>query len=371
MPHAETPNTSIERYRRAIGWWLVGVAAMVFVMVIVGGLTRLTHSGLSMVEWRPLMGSVPPLTAPEWERIFEKYQEYPQFKLLNSDMTLQEFKGIFWFEYCHRLLGRVIGLAFFLPFVFFLFRRAFSKPMAAKMFLLFVLGGGQGVIGWWMVQSGMTERPDVSQYRLAIHLGAAFALYAALVWVALGQFPSLLHQGEPTSENSVWKPGGWLRTERFTRLLWLFAFVTILSGALVAGLNAGFAFNTFPLMNGQLIPKGLYGLRPWPINHFENHLTVQFQHRLMAGTLFMAIVVLWNHLRHAPVSIRTRQAAHAVFALACMQVLLGIATLLTVVWTPLASAHQTMALLLFTALTWLLRTLQQPIQTNGNVSAVG
>ena len=315
---------------------------MVFVMIVVGGLTRLTQSGLSMVEWRPLMGTLPPLSEQEWIRVFEKYKQYPEYQKVNHWMTLDDFKGIFWFEYAHRLLGRTIGVVFAVPFLYFFIRRAFSRYELLGLFGLFLLGGGQGVIGWWMVKSGMVSRPDVSHYRLMIHLGMAVLLYAALVWFALRFF-----RREVRKINFQEK-----KTALFLLGMVLLVFFTILSGALVAGLNAGFQFNTFPLMLGELIPTDLWRLEPWWINCTENLLTVQFDHRLLGTVVLGMSVAAFLWIRRRPLPLSARRALRAMMLMVVVQYGLEVATLLSVVWLPLASLHQVCAVVLLTTVVW-------------------
>jgi len=233
--------------QRVIAAWLFAVCAMVFAMVVLGGVTRLTHSGLSMVQWRPVSGWLPPLGEAEWEQAFARYRHFPEYRELNPDLTLAGFKGIFWLEYVHRLWGRLIGLAFFVPFAVFLLRGWVDRRLAGKLFVLFLLGALQGLLGWYMVRSGLVERPDVSQYRLAAHLGTAFVIYGAMLWVALG----LLHP--PSGPRPRPARGAW-----FAYVVVGLVMLTALSGGFVAGLDAGFAYNTFPLMDGELVPAGLF-----------------------------------------------------------------------------------------------------------------
>lgn len=317
--------------RRIIGLWLFGVAFMVFVMVVLGGLTRLTGSGLSMVNWRPITGWLPPLTQADWQAVFDLYKQSPQFKEFNFDMDLDGFRGIFWLEFLHRLWGRLIGLAFGGPLIFFLWKGWIEKSMRLPLVGLLILGGAQGVLGWYMVKSGLVDDPEVSQYRLMAHLGFAFFLYSMLVWVGLAYYKGRRASGFNGTAVALWGLG----------------FVTILAGALVAGLDAGLTYNTFPLMDGELIPSGLYSHSPAFINHFENITTVQFQHRLLAVLTFAACVIYY--LKHREVA-----AARMVALLVSVQAVLGILTLLHAVPIALASLHQAVGLLLFSALTWLI-----------------
>ncbi len=335
-PHGES--------RRAIGIWLLVCCAMVFAMVVLGGVTRLTHSGLSIVEWKPLTGILPPLTAAEWEQAFAGYRQYPEFEKLNADMDLAGFKSIFWLEYLHRLWGRAIGVAFALPFVYFLLRRRIARSLAPKLAVMFVLGGLQGLLGWYMVASGLVDRPDVSQYRLTAHLGAAFLIYGYMFWVALE-----LVLPAPTTPAEARR-----RLHRWLVALLAVISATVLSGALVAGTDAGFAYNTFPLMDGRLVPEGLLDLDPPLVNAVENIVMVQFNHRVLAFATAALTLIAWLLARRGPLPSRARAAFHALLGAAALQLALGIATLLSVVALPVAAVHQAGALVLFTALLWTL-----------------
>ena len=337
--------------QKPIAVWLLVCCALVFAMVVVGGVTRLTHSGLSIVEWQPIIGTIPPLSQNDWEVLFEKYQQTPQYKKVNLGMSLEEFKGIFWWEYFHRLLGRVIGLAFFIPFLYFLARKAIDGPLGLKLAGIFVLGGLQGAMGWYMVKSGLVDNPHVSQYRLTAHLGLAFIIYAAMLRVALGLlFPA----------GTSYYGNGRLRSLRsFAIGITTLIFIMILSGGFVAGIRAGLAYNTFPLMNGHLIPPELFMLEPWYRNFFDNMATVQFNHRMIAWTLAILIPIFWFKSRNLPLPGSTRLACSLLLLMLAVQVSLGIATLLLVVPLPLAAAHQAGAMLLFTAALWVNHQLRQ------------
>jgi cytochrome c oxidase assembly protein subunit 15 len=330
---------SFQDQRRAIGWWLLICAAMVFIMVVLGGATRLTESGLSMVHWKPLH-ILPPLSDAQWAEEFAAYQQFPEFQKKNTWMAVEDFQQIFWLEYSHRLWGRTIGLAFFVPFVVFLWRGWIDRSLALKCAGLFALGGAQGLLGWYMVASGLVDRPDVSQYRLAAHLITAFICYGLLTWVALDQFRLAAgHNAAPDMNAGI---GNWSLS------ITLFALLVVTSGAFVAGLDAGQGFNTFPLIDGQVIPDGLYAQTPWWLNWFENHLTVQFNHRVLAMVLVALIVVLWVKARSLDLSTSARLAVTALMHMVFVQAGLGILTLLYVVPVPLALAHQTGALIVFT-----------------------
>jgi cytochrome c oxidase assembly protein subunit 15 len=316
-------------------------------MVVLGGFTRLTGSGLSMVDWRPLMGILPPLGDAEWQRVFEMYQQSPEFLKVNSDFGVEEFKSIFWLEYLHRLLGRTIGLVFFVPFVYFFARGYIRRTEWPKYTLMFVLGGMQGVLGWYMVKSGLVDVPHVSQYRLTAHLVAAFIIYAYMFWVAM----SLLF---PRAENAQQHP--W-----YGKVLALFIMVTVtvISGGFVAGLKAGKIYNTFPMMGDYWFPPGLLALEPIWRNFFDNMTTVQFDHRWLAIATFVLIVVFWFKARKADMPARARPAVNALLHTAVLQVALGITTLLMAVPVLLGATHQGVAMLLFTVALYLVHALRR------------
>ncbi|MEQ9640871.1 MAG: COX15/CtaA family protein [Alphaproteobacteria bacterium] len=344
------PTTSSTREHRKselpVGIWLLVVAAMVVFMVLLGGATRLTESGLSMVDWRPVTGWLPPLTDAAWEAAFADYKNFPEYKLVNRGMTLDEFKLIFGFEYAHRLWGRLIGLAFAVPFVWFALTGRVRRHRLPQLVGLFVLGGLQGAVGWWMVASGLVDRPDVSHLRLATHLGLAVAILLALVWVALD---ILRPRGRAWNGPATWLAG-----------LGVLGFLQLLSGALVAGLSAGLAYNTFPTMNGVWVPSDAYVGTPLWHDLLWNPTSVQLNHRwgaylLVAATLATAWRIGWA------------RGTWIVAALA-LQVTLGIATLLAQVPVWLGVAHQAGALALLLAVLWALhRSLEPAVQTeNGD-----
>lgn len=330
-------------------WWLFAIAALVFAMVAVGGATRLTGSGLSITEWQPIMGTLPPLSEVAWLDAFQKYQQIPQYQTLNKGMSLDAFKAIFWWEWGHRLLGRLIGVVFLVPFLVFVVRGRVSGSLAWKLAGLFVLGGLQGALGWFMVKSGLSVRTDVSQYRLAAHLLLASVLLAALLWTALDV-------GEHSRRRIRLKtlaPGSALLGCAILALV----FLQIGAGALVAGMKAGLAHNTWPLMDGHLIPTGLGAMQPWWENAFENATTVQFDHRMLAYVL--VAVIAWQAVRvigSADDERMRRSAAGLLGATAC-QIGLGIWTLLAHVPLHLALAHQATAMLVLAAAVWHLHTL--------------
>jgi cytochrome c oxidase assembly protein subunit 15 len=325
---------------RAIAVWLFVCCALVFAMIVVGGVTRLTHSGLSIVEWQPLVGTLPPLTDAQWQETFAKYQLTPEFRQVNHAMSLAEFKGIFWWEYAHRLLGRSIGAVFLVPFLWFAVRRRIPEGYGWKFAAIFVLGGLQGAMGWYMVQSGLVDDPRVSQFRLTAHLGIALAIFAAMLWAGMSLVASKrAEHGAPQGS-----------TRRLAFGVAALVFVMALTGGFVAGIRAGFAYNTFPLMNGSIVPAEIFLIDPWWKNFFWNMATVQFDHRVLAWLLAFAVPLLWWKLRKVPpVPARARAGGSLLLALLALQITLGIATLLLVVPVPLAAAHQAGAVLVFAA----------------------
>jgi len=317
----------------AIRVWLLAVAALIAAMVLVGGATRLTESGLSIVEWKPVTGAMPPLSQSEWERAFEAYKLIPQYKQLNAGMSLSDFKTIFWWEWSHRLLGRVIGAVYLLPFLYFLWRGGISVELRRRLWLIFGLGALQGAVGWWMVASGLAERVEVSQYRLATHLVLALLIFAAIVWTLrrLGDRPPLQLSSRMKVESG---------------LLVVLTFVQLYLGALVAGLRAGLVYNTWPKIDGGFIPSSarLWFEAPWWRNLFENALTVQFEHRMTAYALFLLTAL------HAIDVVRAKAPRTAVngalwlLAVVTLQAVLGILTLLNQVPILLALSHQAVAI---------------------------
>ncbi|MEQ8745602.1 COX15/CtaA family protein [Pyruvatibacter sp.] len=329
---ASTPD------QRPIAIWLLAVAALVTIMVVVGGLTRLTESGLSITEWKPVTGAIPPLSADVWQQEFDKYRQIPQYQLVNKGMSLDEFKVIYWWEWAHRFLGRLIGLAFFVPFVWFLATGRLRGRLAWTCAGLFVLGGLQGFMGWYMVASGLTERVSVSQYRLAAHLGLAFIIFAALLWVALG----ILRQAAGAGERRwiLWTGG-----------LAALVYVQIVLGAFVAGLDAGMIYNTWPLMDGAFIPDRVYGV---PLAAFEDHMTVQFNHRMVAYLIAIATVVFCWRVVAGGAPRDLRKAAMWFATAVVAQILFGIWTLLAVVPIWMGGVHQFGAVVVLGAAIYLL-----------------
>jgi cytochrome c oxidase assembly protein subunit 15 len=329
--------------------WLFALAGLVLLMVSVGGATRLTGSGLSITEWKPIVGTLPPLTDADWQEAFRKYQQIPQYEYTNKGMSLEAFKAIFWWEWTHRNLGRLIGIVFLLPFLFFLAAGYVSRRLGLTLAGIFALGGLQGVVGWYMVSSGLSDRLDVSQYRLALHLGLGVLILGALQWAALSLRADTREQ----------RPGSRAPGRAAAGIL-LLVFLQILLGALVAGLKAGHAYNTWPWMDGRLIPSGLWAIDPWYLNLFENALTVQFNHRVAAYALLLA--VLWRALALARAERHSgafRSAAALALAVVA-QVGLGIFTLLSQVPPVLGIAHQALAAVLFALAVWHLFETRHP-----------
>jgi cytochrome c oxidase assembly protein subunit 15 len=327
---------------RAVRWWLISIAALIAIMVLVGGATRLTESGLSIVEWKPVTGALPPLNQEQWTQAFDAYKTIPQYRELNAGMNLAEFKTIFWWEWSHRLLGRVIGVAYLLPFLWFLWRGVLGTDLRRRLWLIFGLGALQGVVGWWMVASGLSQRVEVSHYRLATHLVLALLIFAGIVW---------------TLRRLVERPPSTVSATVSARLkitgvaLLVLTFVQLYLGALVAGLRAGKIYNTWPDIDGGLVPSTarLFFETPWWRNLFDNALTVQFQHRMVAYTLFVLAAL------HVLDAVRSRAGTSVIngawwlAAAVTLQATLGILTLLNQVPTALGLAHQAVAIVVLTA----------------------
>ena len=310
--------------------WLYFSAFLVFCMVIVGGATRLTDSGLSITEWQPLLGAIPPLNETDWLAAFEKYKLIPEYQIQNRGMELAEFKFIYWWEWAHRFLGRFMGVAFAIPLIYFTVKRKVESKLWPRLLLLFVLGGAQGALGWYMVASGLVDRVDVSQYRLAGHLTLAALILAAIIWVAKGVGA---RRHYPSSSDD------W-----FALLLVSLIFLQIAAGGFVAGLDAGQGYATWPKMDGQWIPQGLLQMAPGWLNVFENAMTVQFDHRILAYIILLATIIhAWRSF-----TLSAMVLAYAVFTQAC----LGILTLLLHVQLAVALVHQAGAMIVLVAAVW-------------------
>jgi len=328
------------RSRRAVGFWLLAVALVILAMVTIGGLTRLTGSGLSIMEWDPILGALPPLNDAEWQDVFHKYQQITQYKALHQGMGLEGFKGLFWWEWSHRLLGRLLGVVFLVPFVWFAAVGAVRRSDWPRMLLLFLLGGLQGFIGWWMVSSGFEVRTSVTPYRLAIHLGTALLLLVAILWIALEYLRG--SDSDSVSDGN----GDARRAYAFAGLV----YVQMLLGALVAGLHAGLIYNSWPDMNGRLLPEDAFFSRPWWINFFENPGLAQFDHRI--GAYIVAGFAVFIYMRGIKLSGYAKTSAKLVAIIITFQIGLGITTLLLQAPEYLAAAHQVTAACLLCAAVW-------------------
>ncbi len=326
---------SFWKTRGAVGLWLLSIAAIIMGMVTIGGLTRITGSGLSITEWDPIMGAIPPLNDAQWAAAFAKYRMIPQYFIENRGMTLAGFQGIFWWEWTHRLLGRLLGVLFIVPFAWFAWAGAIRKSEWPRFVVLFLLGGLQGFIGWWMVESGLETRVAVSQYRLAIHLGAAILLLGAILWIALEYIRDL-----KTVPHKPCRAFG----------LAALVYVQMLLGALVAGLHAGLLYNTWPDMDGRLLPENPLGISPWWLNPFENPGLAQFDHRI--GAYIVAGFAFYIYAKGVALKGAAKNSAKLVAILTAAQIGLGIVTLLLQAPEALAAAHQVTAACLFCAAIW-------------------
>lgn len=318
----------VRRHRGALVAWLIALISLVFCMVVVGGITRLTESGLSIVEWAPILGAIPPLSEADWQSAFAQYQQSPQYRLVNAGMSLSEFKSIFFWEYVHRLLGRAVGLVFLLPFLFFWLRGCLSPALARRLIVALFLGALQGFLGWFMVKSGLVDEPRVSHYRLAAHLGLAFLIMCYLLWVLL----TIRHETAPV-----------VQRHPLRGLLGVIAGLTVLQivyGAFVAGLRAGGLFGTFPLMGDRWIGVGVMELSPWWLNLLESHATVQFVHRWLGTALLALVVWFWIRARAGYCDRHQLRSVYLLTVAVIVQFFLGVFTLVNGV--PLAAAvmHQ-------------------------------
>lgn len=338
-----------ERQQRNVALWLLSICAVIFCMISLGGVTRLTGSGLSMVEWAPLTGILPPLGEGQWQAVFKLYQVSPEFIKVNPHLTLEGFKSIFWFEYFHRILGRLIGLLFLLPMVYFFARYPLSARQRLQLLGLFVLGGAQGLLGWYMVKSGLVNDPHVSQYRLVAHLSLALLLYSVILWQASGYFMRDWTQRYATPV-VLWRSG---------LTLFIMVALAICAGGFVAGTHAGFAFNTFPLMHGQLVPEGYAALHPLWRNFFENIAAVQFNHRLLATTVLLLAVAVAGLASRAVIVPALKKLAGISLLLVLAQYILGVLTLLNHVPVLLGGMHQAVAVMVLTASLLFVRAMVQ------------
>jgi cytochrome c oxidase assembly protein subunit 15 len=323
---------------RVIAWWLIVTAALILLLVVIGGITRLTESGLSITEWQPVEGVLPPLGAAAWQAAFDRYRLIPQYTEVHFGMTLDEFKEIYFWEYLHRLWARSIGLVALLPLLAFLVTGRIRRDEFWRYFAVPVGVGLQGALGWYMVKSGLSARTSVSQYRLTAHLALAVLIYGYVVWLAASRWQA--GRTAPAADTRKWRPAA-------LGLVGL-VFLTLLAGGFMAGLKAGLTYNTFPLMDGRLVPAGYFILSPWWLNPFENIPAVQFDHRCLAVASLLAVIGFWAAARRRALPRRVRLPLDLLLLAALVQVSLGISTLLLVVPIPLAAAHQAGAVLLFT-----------------------
>ena len=323
---------------RVIARWLIVTAALILLLVVIGGITRLTESGLSITQWQPVEGVLPPLSAAAWQAAFDSYRQIPEYAQVHFGMTLGEFKQIFFWEYLHRLLARTIGLVALVPLVVFLVTGRIRRDEFWRYFAVPIGVGLQGALGWYMVKSGLSVRTSVSQYRLTAHLALAVLIYGYVAWLAASHWPAARTALRP--ENRKWRP--------VALALVGLVFVTLLAGGFMAGLKAGLTYNTFPLMDGRLVPEGYFILSPWWLNPFENVTAVQFDHRCLAVASLLAVIAFWAAARRRALPLRVRLPLDLLLPAALVQVSLGISTLLLVVPIPLAAAHQAGAVLLFT-----------------------
>ena len=337
-------------YDRQIANWLILCAVVILGMILLGGITRLTNSGLSMVEWKPLVGVIPPLSEQAWLETFAKYKQFPEYQKINLGMTLDGFKSIFMYEYLHRVLGRLIGVLFFFPFLYFALKKRIRPGLMPKLIAMFFLGGFQGLLGWYMVKSGLVNDPYVSQYRLTAHLGVAVLIYAYMLWVI---FDLLLSKEEAGNTKPQPFAG-------YSLALLGLIFLMILSGGLVAGTDAGFAYNTWPLMGNSFIPAQIYVGTPAWLDAFEDITTIQFNHRMFAYLLFVLIISFAFMVHKSAEISRARVGAILLVVALLAQIILGISTLLLHVAVPVAAAHQSGAMVLITAMIFVSHALTRP-----------
>lgn len=324
----------VHKHKKSVLAWLWSGILLILLMVLVGGITRLTGSGLSMVKWEVISGVIPPLSEHEWEQAFAEYQQFPEYQKLNYQMELEGFKEIFWWEYSHRLLGRFIGLVFLLPFLFFIFSESLSPKLIRRLLLVMLLGMGQGIMGWLMVKSGLQDNPHVSHYRLAMHLSLALLLMGTLLWLIL-QIKFQHQLKKPFSPNPQL---------RLSMLCLVFIFIQIILGAFVAGLKGGYAYNTYPLMNGHFLPPEAFS---YSSHLLENGIFLQFIHRWFAWLVVGLIFLLWRKVKRSPLSADTSFYSNALLGVSLQQVTAGISTLVLGVPLVLGVIHQLLAFLLF------------------------
>ena len=329
--------------------WLLAGCFLIYIMVVIGGITRLTHSGLSMVEWNMIIGSMPPTSEADWQIPFEKYKQSPEYQIINNQFSLDEFKSIYWWEFIHRMLGRIIGVVFLVPFFYFLLKKKFDKPFLKKMLILLALGALQGVLGWFMVKSGLQKSPHVSHYRLAAHLISAFTVFGFTFWYALDLlYPKILEETE------IHK-----KVNRLAKITFGLIVLQIIYGAFVAGLKAGLLYNTFPRMGTSFLPDTLLSFEPFWKNFSENPSGVQFIHRYLAYFVVIIVVFLWETVRKLELTPLQRKTSNIMLSIVFIQFLLGIITLLYAVPVTLGVLHQTGAFVLFAATLFFMHSLRK------------
>jgi cytochrome c oxidase assembly protein subunit 15 len=345
MPQAFSALSTTDENDRLIAYWLFFCAAVIFGMILLGGVTRLTESGLSMVDWKPLMGVIPPMSEADWQHMFDKYKQFPEYQKINMGMSLEAFKSIFMYEYLHRVLGRLIGIIFILPFLYFYFTKRIKKGLTPKLIIMLIGGGFQGLLGWYMVKSGLVDQPDVSQYRLTAHLGAAVLIFGFILWTAFGLVNETSQQPKELSIFSYSLSG--------------LIFLMILSGGLVAGTKAGYAYSTWPLMGDSFIPSGLYSMSPLWLSAFEDITTIQFNHRIFAYCIVLLVALFAIKALKANIQGVARTGLFVLIGLLILQVTLGISTLIYHVPIPIAAAHQVVAVALLSASLFISHCLSQ------------
>ncbi len=334
-------TTRMDKQHKPIVYWLLSGCFLIFLMVVIGGITRLTHSGLSMTDWNLLMGAIPPLNETQWQEAFEQYKQFPEYQIVNTHFTLNEFKQIFFWEYLHRLIGRIIGVVFIVPFIYFLVKKKLSPSLLKKSLFLFFLGALQGYLGWYMVDSGLQDRPDVSHYRLALHLITAFITYSFTFWFALELML-------PNIDRPVKK------LHRLTLFILILTIIQIIYGAFVAGLDAGLIYNTFPKMNDQWIADNVFAFSPWWKNFIEHKDGVQFIHRYIAYLVVISIVIFYFIATKYPLSRWQQKGLRFMLAAVIIQFVLGVFTLLYRVPIVLGALHQIGAFFLLTSILFVL-----------------
>lgn len=345
MPQAFSALSTTDENDRLIAYWLFFCAAVIFGMILLGGVTRLTESGLSMVDWKPLMGVIPPMSEADWQHMFDKYKQFPEYQKINMGMSLEAFKSIFMYEYLHRVLGRLIGIIFILPFLYFYLTKRIKKGLTPKLITMLIGGGFQGLLGWYMVKSGLVDQPDVSQYRLTAHLGAAVLIFGFILWTAFGLVNETSQQPKDLSIFSYSLSG--------------LIFLMILSGGLVAGTKAGYAYSTWPLMGDSFIPSGLYSMSPLWLSAFEDITTIQFNHRIFAYCIVLLVVLFTIKALKANIQGAARTGLFVLIGLLILQVTLGVSTLIYHVPIPIAAAHQVVAVALLSASLFISHCLSQ------------